>query len=409
MKDRSGLKRGFSLAFLLFSAACTVGYVLFIWANRSSFTGLTDPLITLISPVSLSVIAFVLSYRKPENAVSWVLVLVGFLLQTVYLERIVQTFFHRGTEPTVLLLVLANSWSFLSGLISTIMAYVFVIFPTGRLLSPRWRLVAGLLALQAAVSIGRAIYLVKDLAHAFDLARQGLLEITLTALTETGPTSTALHYRQVPEQGQVSLVIAAIALAVVLFGLASQVIRYRIGTRVEKQQIKWLILALFIWAGAIVLVLGPPKAPVVLFAIVFPLISASIAVAILRYRLYDIDILINRALVYGLLSACLAVLYFGSVLLLQLLFQRFSAGQSSLAIVASTLLIAVAFAPLRRRLQDFIDRRFYRQKYNAAEALNRFAALTRSEVDLDVMTETLLSVVNTSLQPRVATLWLKDG
>jgi hypothetical protein len=147
---------------------------------------------------------------------------------------------------------------------------------------------------------------------------------------------------------------------------------------------------------------------VALFSIVVPLILGAVALAILRYRLYDIDIIINRALVYGLLTALLAVLYFASVLILQQIFQQAAGQESPLAVVASTLLIAAAFSPLRRRVQGFIDRRFYRSKYDAAETLAQFAGTVRSEVDLDALSYALLRAVARSMRPREISLWLRE-
>jgi hypothetical protein len=321
---------------------------------------------------------------------------------------VVSIAFLSGSEPTLGLLILRNLWPWLSGLISTILAFVFVVFPTGRLPSPRWRTAYWLLWLQVLASVGRGLYLASDLFNAFELARRGLLEISLTPVTKTGPLSTTLHTREIPEQARMTMVIGGIALAMVLLGLAALIRRYRSGSPIERQQVKWLLFALVFWTVAIVVIVGPFNGPVILFQFVVPVILGAIALAILRYRLYDIDQIINRALVYSLLTALLAGLYFLSVLLLQAIFQQAAGGQSPPAVVASTLLTAVAFTPLRRRLQDFIDRRFYRRRYDAAETLAQFAASVRSEVDLDTLSGSLLRSVSRSLQPRAISLWLRE-
>jgi hypothetical protein len=134
----------------------------------------------------------------------------------------------------------------------------------------------------------------------------------------------------------------------------------------------------------------------------------SLAVAILRYRLWDIDIIINRSLVYGSLTGVLAFIYFGSVLLLQALFRALTGQGSPIAIVISTLVIAGLFSPLRRRVQRIIDRRFYRRKYDAQQILGRFAASARSETDLDRLTEELISVTKSSMQAEHVSIWLRD-
>jgi hypothetical protein len=139
----------------------------------------------------------------------------------------------------------------------------------------------------------------------------------------------------------------------------------------------------------------------------FAAMPVAVGVAVLRYNLYDIDLVINRTLVYGSLTILLAATYYGSVAVLQGLFRAFTEQQSTLAVVASTLAIAALFVPLRRRTQGFIDRVFYRRKYDVAKTLEAFSAKLRDETDLDALSEDLVGVVRETMQPAYVSLWLR--
>jgi hypothetical protein len=207
-------------------------------------------------------------------------------------------------------------------------------------------------------------------------------------------------------------------------GVASQFYRFRrVSGAVERQQTKWVVFALLILFGAILLTAIPMLFPVLrdpggTLAFLLPLISITanlgfmlvplaIGVAILRYRLWDVDLLIRRTLVYGALTATLLVIYFGAVLLLQALVGRVSGRLPAIAIVVSTLLIAALFNPLHRRIQRDIDRRFYRRKYDTEKTIANFAISIRNEVELEQITADLLAVVDDSLQPENISLWMQ--
>jgi threonine/homoserine efflux transporter RhtA len=190
--------------------------------------------------------------------------------------------------------------------------------------------------------------------------------------------------------------------------------RYRSADHREQNQIKWLLYAAgffvlnlvlgFLWGE-----LGNQWASLgtALLFLSIMLMPIAIAIAILRYRLYDIDVIIRKTLQYALLTAFLALVYFGSVIFLQSLTENLFGEQSPLVIVLSTLAIAALFNPLRTRIQDFIDRRFYRKKYDAEQALAQFAATVRDEVDMQKLSAWLLELVEESMQPEKTSLWLK--
>jgi hypothetical protein len=176
----------------------------------------------------------------------------------------------------------------------------------------------------------------------------------------------------------------------------------------ERQQLKWFAYA----AGLLVVFFVAndflfPLVGDLLFLVGIALLPISVGIAILRHRLFDIDVIIRRTLVYGVLTAALALVYFGSVVLLQQLFRVLTGQTSQLAIVVSTLAIAAVFNPLRRRVQEVIDRRFYRRKYDAARTLAAFSATVRDEVDLDRLTAELLRMVEETMQPEHVSLWLR--
>jgi hypothetical protein len=205
--------------------------------------------------------------------------------------------------------------------------------------------------------------------------------------------------------------------------VVAQIYRYLwVSNPAERQQTKWVVsgvaVALVGFATLLILanfVLSPesigPLAEMAAETCVYGLISLiplSIGVAILRSGLYEIDIIINRTLVYGPLTATLVALYFGGIVLLQRVFVALTGEKSTLAVVASTLLIAALFSPLRRRIQSFIDRRFYRSKYDARKTLEAFSVKLREETDLETLNDELVGVVGETMQPAHVSLWLRS-
>lgn len=208
-------------------------------------------------------------------------------------------------------------------------------------------------------------------------------------------------------------------------GLYAQVYRYRhISSPVERQQTKWVVVGLFLWIVYIAFSSYPyiiqqnlpPDQPLPWWTPIasstwwlsLNILPVSLTIAILRSRLWDIDVIIRKTMVYTALTSLLALVYFGSILLLQRIFSAISDQQSPIIIVLSTLVIAALFNPLRRRVQDFIDRRFYRKKYDAEQTLDRFAKAARDEVDIEQLSNALLGVVEETMQPEQIELWLVE-
>jgi hypothetical protein len=221
-----------------------------------------------------------------------------------------------------------------------------------------------------------------------------------------------------PPPGGGDIYLGIFWLSFLLLGSYSLVYRYRKeSAAVERQQTKLFVFGFAAFAGSVMassalsnmlpeIGIGRLLVEHFLFDAAGLLIPMSIGFSILRYRLWDIDLIIRRTLVYTLLTACMALVYLGAVTLLQSLFQSVSGQSSTIAIVLSTLAIAALFNPLRNRIQAFIDRRFYRQKYNAEQALDQFASLARSETDLDMLTGQLVHMVKETVQPEQVRLWL---
>ncbi|MEP7357647.1 MAG: hypothetical protein ABI847_10440 [Anaerolineales bacterium] len=225
-----------------------------------------------------------------------------------------------------------------------------------------------------------------------------------------------------PLDGLARVVQQGLLLMVALLIPVSLVVRYRVSDQRGRQQLKWLawpfvlfVLALVpLWFTAVLAGGTDPFGSlslvgvvgVSIFIFIFPFVA--VGNAILRHRLYDIDVVIRRTLVYSVLSALLALAYFGSVLVLESVFRVLTGqGQNSLVVVLSTLAIAALFGPLRARVQRVIDRRFFRQKYNAARTLAGFAAAARDEADLEALSAQLVSVVDATMQPTYVVLWLQ--
>jgi hypothetical protein len=300
--------------------------------------------------------------------------------------------------------------------------FLMLLFPEGRLPSRHWRLVAWIALLAAALTVlGDAFAPGQLRTHPYIENPFGIVGVIGSELTTY-------------EFFAASLVLGtALLLMISLIALCSLFLRMHRARGDERQQLKWFLYA----AVPAVVSLSPALLDAMLvhftsnfllfntaynynvivswdfltYSIYVAVFAALIVpvftyIAILKYRLYNIDILINRTLVYGSLTATLVALYFGGIVLLQTLFVALTGQQSTLAVVASTLLIAALFTPLRQRIQSFIDRRFYRRKYDAAKTLEAFSAQLRNETNLEALSDDLVGVVRETMQPAHVSLWL---
>jgi hypothetical protein len=338
--------------------------------------------------------------RRPQHLVGWLFCLLPLpmSLQSLAHEYAIYGYLvARAPLPGLPLAAWLQLWlTYFVFPATIVLPYLF--FPTGRLPSPRWRWLVGLILLATL------------LAWLGALLSPGTLYVyrgdRAMALPVVNPTSWFDRPALIGQALDYSWHVVLAAYAASVLAVIGRYLRAR-GD--ERQQLKWFayLVGLSILVGLLSLVLPNSLNPVLAelsLLTIFVSAPAAAGIAILRYRLYDIDRLISRTLTYALLSAALSLVYFGSVALLQPAF----AGQSPLVIVASTLLVAVLFAPLRSRLQAVIDRRFHRRRYDAQRILNTFSAATRSEVDLDRLSRELQAAVHQSVEPAAVSLWLRD-
>jgi uncharacterized membrane protein YhdT len=352
-----------------------------------------------LTAISYAPVGALIASRHPENPVGWLLCLYGFVISLSYFSA-EYAIYALLAQPDSLPAGEAMAWvfSWMLPLVIGFSTLSYLLFPTGRLPSRRWRW---------AVWLTVAFIVVGVLLGAFSSG----------PLSDLGPIQNPLG---IVSLADIYSAILYTTFSVLLVAVISSVfVRLRRAGGVEHQQIKWFAYAVAANAIAVVVAYVIPglietplwfeRVGFALNNIVIPAIPIAIGIAILRYRLYDIDLLINRTLVYGSLTLMLALVYFGGVTATQAVFTALTGQeqQPQLAIVISTLVIAALFTPLRRRIQSFIDRRFYRRKYDAAKTLEAFSAKLRDETDLDAVSDDLVGVVRETMQPAHVSLWLR--
>jgi hypothetical protein len=395
MSPRTATRLGwslFALAVLLFVAA------LILNLRRPQYTDLaftTGELVLALAMLLFGWFGALIVVRQPSHPIGWVLCAFGVIggvgsFASEYAIYGLRS--HPGAVPGAAALAWFASWVFALDL--ALLAALLVLYPSGRPPSPRWRWVLWLAGIGAGFSVVGALSV---------WLRRGIGLL----LVGGGPEPVGVL-------GIFYGVGFWVALVAVLAAIASLVVRFRRARGVERQQLKWVVYAVVVVVVCFTLFMMTPDpiglselAADVVFALLIAFIPVAMGVAILRYRLYDIDRLINRTLVYGLLTGLLACVYVGLVLILGQLFGGIGAEPPSWAVAGATLAVAALFQPARRRIQAVVDRRFNRRKYNAARTVEAFSLRLRDEVDLDALSTELLAVVDQTMQPTRASLWLR--
>jgi hypothetical protein len=350
-----------------------------------------------LNAVFFSTVGAIVASHRSENLVGWLLCLYG-LAQSIDLFSAQYAIYALLAQPNSLPAGVAMAWvySWLLPIIIGFSVFFVLLFPTGRLPSRRWRWLGWL-----------------TMAFVFVGAISGAF--TSGPIDGLGPIRNPLGIVGF-SNAYTAIIYTMVALVLLVAAASSVFVRLRRAIGVERQQIKWFAYAAAATVIGLVLAYVIPEMIDVplwferigytILLVLIPAMPISIGIAILKYRLYDIDIIINRTLVYGSLSVTLVALYFGGIVVLQRVFVLLTGEKSTLAVVASTLLIAALFNPLRRRIQSFIDRRFYRRKYDARKTLESFSAKLRDETDLGPLSEDLVGVVRETMQPAHVSLWL---
>jgi hypothetical protein len=409
---------------LLCVALISFALLFYFLASPTPATDTPPTLTALFGILSLAfpTVGALVASRRPENPIGWIFCGTGLLtgvqaFASGYADYALLE--HTGSLPGGEFLAWISRWIGVS-VLPLAGALLVLLFPNGKLLSRNWQPVvwiaacgSAMLALSAALAPGPLSF-----QPSFDnpLGLGG-------AIGKLGPSESGPLFDQpslakpadtkINTGGVVEILLRVgffFVLVSWLFSVAGMITRMDQARGEERQQLKWFVytVALLV-VGFLAALLGFGQHSVAwnIGIAAFNFLPIAAGIAILRYHLYDIDVVINRTLVYGVLTAALALVYVGSIVLLQGLFRALTGETSQLAVVASTLAIAALFVPLRQRVQAFIDRRFYRRKYDVAKTLQAFNTRLRDDVDLDNVADDLVEVVKETMQPAHVTLWLR--
>ncbi len=394
----SGRLTGWQAALVWLVVAVELVYVvasLFLVPERTTMPLIARAIFAL-EVASLGIVGALVATRQPRNPIGWIL----------WSAAIAVTWSIAGDDYSTMSLAAAGGiwpgtiWAaWLFGLtflpaIITVLVFIPLLFPTGHLLSPRWRWVAWFTVVAIIVSILPAAFTPGPLAdHA----------------TLVNPVGIAIVGQIKDVLGAANLIGFAIALPL---AVASVVLRYRRGTATEREQLKWFAAAVGLTGACFALAIPsiPPLSDIGWIAgiVTISLIPVAIGIAILRYRLYEIDRIISRTLSYAVVTLTLALVFVVVVLGLQGVMEPLT-GENTIAVAASTLIVAALFQPLRRRVKSVVDRRFNRARYDAQRTVDAFAGRLRDEVDITNVTADLDATIHAALGPTTLGLWMRSS
>jgi hypothetical protein len=347
------------------------------------------------APLAFSVVGALVAARQHRNPVGWQLLAVG-VFMTANLLGESYARYALITAPRSLPGGLYGPWLgwTYAPTLAILTIFLPLYFPTGRLLSPRWRPVLW-------SGIGFLV---------FAVAGNALWPGPQPPLLGLAPVPNPVVYLpQARPLFELFIGLAGLCSLVGFAGaIAALVVRFRRSRGIERQQLKWFTYAAALAPLPAIAYELAPSIFGLLRTLIFPLVPISVGIAILRYRLYEIDRILNRTLVYGLLTILLGAVYLAGVFGLGQLLNPVT-GESALAVAASTLAVAALFQPLRRRIQAVVDRRFNRRRYDAAKTIEAFSTRLRDQLDLDTLSTELLAIVDQTTEPTRASLWLRPS
>jgi hypothetical protein len=405
MKDIWIRRTGWEIALLASICLIVSGIMLYLAPDHTSFNWLENQVKAIVT-IGAPILGVIILNRQPRHRIGWLWIVYGMTIGFRTLGHAI--YYYNGSQFSgYSALAYFFLWSTepanLAGFACLILLMLW--FPDGELPSRRWRFLYAWLFLAIVVMFSGLFHPGKNW--------NGVVETGIVINNPYGWVTA-----DIPTYiGLLSFISIFVIMLLAAFSL---VLRYRSARQLVRLQLRWFVLGGFLmvifdllpifWIGqthmhgGVDLLVGA-----ISFSYIVPLYLA-VGIAILRYRLYDIDVIIRRTLQYTLLTGSLALVYLGGVVLLQGIFERIAGKrESALVTVISTLAIVALFNPLRKRIQNFINRRFYRSKYNAELALAHFAAIVRDEVDMETLITALLEVVNETLQPEKVKVWLVDA